>query len=107
MLLHRITQFVVGLVRSTDPDTSIAAASVDRTRLSDRVLTTIQGGYYEPRTEGWTGKELAIQLHVPLNSITPRLAPLRRLGLIKDSGIRRDKQTAWIACDPEEKDWNE
>lgn len=51
-----------------------------------------------------TGKELAAGLNMPLNSITPRLAPLRRKGKIKalagaTSGavLKRDGQTIWVA----------
>ena len=46
--------------------------------------------------EGMTGKELALFTDLPLNSLTPRFAPLRRKGLIKDSGLRRDKQIVWV-----------
>lgn len=106
-MFNRIAAYVLGAFRKDDPDTSKLAGSQDFAKLSDRVLCVIQGGYYGPRADGWTGREIAYALAVPLNSVTPRLAPLRRAGLIKDRGIRRDKQTAWIACEPEEKDWNE
>lgn len=43
-----------------------------------------------------TGKEIASGMREPLNCITPRFAPLRRKGLIKDSGIKRDKQIVWV-----------
>lgn len=43
-----------------------------------------------------TGKEIASLSQQPLNCITPRFAPLRRKGLIKDSGVRRDKQIVWV-----------
>lgn len=43
-----------------------------------------------------TGKEIASLSQQPLNCITPRFAPLRRKGLIKDSGIKRDKQIVWV-----------
>lgn len=43
-----------------------------------------------------TGKEIAAAMQMPLNCITPRFAPLRRKGLIKDSGIKRDKQIVWM-----------
>lgn len=45
---------------------------------------------------GLTGKEIADHTDHPLNCITPRFAPLRRKGLIKDSGIKRDKQIVWV-----------
>ena len=43
-----------------------------------------------------TGKEIASGMREPLNCITPRFAPLRRKGLIKDSGTKRDKQIVWV-----------
>ena len=43
-----------------------------------------------------TGKEIASLTGHPLNCITPRFAPLRRNNLIKDSGVRRDKQIVWV-----------
>lgn len=43
-----------------------------------------------------TGKEIASLSQQPLNCITPRFAPLRRKGLIKDSGVKRDKQIVWV-----------
>lgn len=42
-----------------------------------------------------TGKELAYYVAAPLNSVTPRLAELRRAGVIKDSGQRREGQIVW------------
>lgn len=45
---------------------------------------------------GLTGKQMAELSGFPLNCITPRFAPLRRKGLIKDSGNRRDKQIVWV-----------
>lgn len=45
---------------------------------------------------GRTGQEIANDEEHPLNCITPRFAPLRRKGLIKDSGVRRDKQIVWV-----------
>jgi hypothetical protein len=45
---------------------------------------------------GFTGKDIANFTGEPLNCLTPRFAPLRRKGLIKDSGVRRDKQIVWV-----------
>ena len=48
---------------------------------------------------GLTGKQMAELSGFQLNCITPRFAPLRRKGLISDSGNRRDKQIVWVkAC---------
>ena len=49
-----------------------------------------------PIDAGATGKQIAKFTAHPLNCITPRFAPLRRKGLIKDSGVRRDKQIVWV-----------
>lgn len=84
--------------RANDPDTSVAAAKVKRTSLRERVSIVINGGHYEPRAQGWTGHELAASLDAPLNSVTPRLAELRRTDRIKDSGQRRDGQIVWVVA---------
>jgi hypothetical protein len=80
--------------RANDPATSKGKRRVNK--YEQAVLTIMNGGYYEPREQGWTGKELAAESGHPLNCITPRFAPLRRKGLIKDSGTKRDKQTVWV-----------
>jgi len=80
--------------RTTDPVTSKGKRKVNKYEQS--VLAIMNGGHYEPRPQGWTGKELAAESGHPLNCITPRFAPLRRKGLIKDSGTKRDKQIVWV-----------
>jgi hypothetical protein len=80
--------------RSNDPATSKGKRKVNKYEQS--VIIMMSGGYYEPREQGWTGKELAAQSGHQLNCITPRFAPLRRKGLIKDSGTKRDKQIVWV-----------
>lgn len=84
--------------RANDPATSKVAAKVNRTTLREQVYNVICGGHYEPRESGWTGHELAAVLKAPLNSVTPRLAELRRgdKPRIKDSGNKRDKQIVWV-----------
>lgn len=79
--------------RSNDPATSKAAGKVKRVSLRLEVALTVVTHNYGRR--GWTGKELAEFLDRPLNSVTPRLAELRREGRIEDSGERRDKQIVW------------
>lgn len=84
--------------RANDPATSkgkrkvnkYEQAVLDALRMDAAVLTgtTIHVGL--------TGKEIANRSGHPLNCITPRFAPLRRKGLIKDSGERRDKQIVWV-----------
>ena len=86
-----------GFARNTDPQTSHDAAkdvAQGGGKLIDRILIVMSGGYYEPREQGWTGKELAADLNAPLNSVTPRFAQLRRQGLIHAAG-KRDKQIVW------------
>lgn len=90
--------------RKTDPGTSkVAAVRANRTGLRERIMNVMSGGNYEPREQGWTGKELAAQLEVPLNSVTPRFAELagtsasyKKPPRIKDSGQRRDGQIVWV-----------
>lgn len=94
----KVTSQSCGVARNNDPDTSKKAARVKRTSLRERVAIAINGGHYEPRGQGWTGHELAGELWAPLNSVTPRLAELRRANRIKDSGLRRDGQIVWVVA---------
>jgi hypothetical protein len=72
-----------GAARRTDPETSKAAAkSVDATDLESQVY----GALWTPRT----AHEIAEKLGLPLNTVSPRTAPLQRKGFIKDSGARRE-----------------
>ncbi len=84
--------------RSTDPTTSKGKRKVNKYELA--VLTALRGTLYGlPTTSDslrLTGKEIAASSNYPLNCITPRFAPLRRKGLIKDSGSKRDKQIVWV-----------
>ena len=72
--------------RTNDPATSKGSRKVNK--YEQAVLTVLAGAHH-------TGKEIAAVSGQPLNFITPRFAPLRRKGLIKDSGVRRDKQIVW------------
>lgn len=75
--------------RANDPATSKGKRKVNKYEEAVMRLVSV--------TElGWTGKEIAEQSGHPLNCITPRFAPLRRKGLIKDSGVKRDKQIVWV-----------
>jgi hypothetical protein len=87
--------------RSNDPATSKGKRRVNK--YEQAVLDTLgrHKDWYKVGppamwVEGMTGKELAMFTDLPLNSLTPRFAPLRRKGLIKDSGWRRDKQIVWV-----------
>jgi hypothetical protein len=77
------------LARATDPVTSKRQPKVNK--YEQVVLYELGLGF-----GGMTGKEIAAHSDNPLNCITPRFAPLRRKGLIKDSGQRRDKQIVWV-----------
>jgi hypothetical protein len=77
------------LARATDPVTSKGRLKFNK--YEKAVLYELGLGF-----GGMTGKEIAAHSENPLNCITPRFAPLRRKGLIKDSGQRRDKQIVWV-----------
>lgn len=73
--------------RSTDPASSKGKRRVNK--YEEAVLR-----YLIAHGTG-TGKEIAAVEQEPLNCITPRFAPLRRRNLIKDTGVRKDKQIVW------------
>lgn len=77
--------------RTNDPATSKGKRKVNK---YEQAVLDILKGLYEG--QGYTGKQIASLTGHPLNCITPRFAPLRRKGLIKDSGIKRDKQIVWV-----------
>ena len=77
--------------RANDPTTSKCKRKVNK---YEQAVLDILRGLYEG--QGYTGKQIASLTGHPLNCITPRFAPLRRKGLIKDSGIKRDKQIVWV-----------
>jgi hypothetical protein len=83
---------MTGQVRSTDPDTSKAAAKVRREPLRERLYNLIKG-----MPGGVVGTGAAKVLEAPLNSITPRFAELRKANRIWDSGERINGQTVWKA----------
>ena len=71
-----------GAHRKDDPDTSKEAANQDVSKLEARVYELLR---FKPLTT----EELAFSLNKSLQSITPRIAPLRRKGMIYDSGQRK------------------
>lgn len=79
--------------RKDDPSTSKQAAKPLRIGLRQLVLDAIKAF----GMDGANGHEIETRIARSLNSITPRLAELRKAGLIKDSGVRRDKQIVWVA----------
>ena len=78
---------MLSLNRANDPATSKGKRKVNK--YEQAVLSAL---YHE----SMTGKEIADASGHPLNCITPRFAPLRRKGLIKDSGGKRNKQIVWV-----------
>jgi predicted transcriptional regulator len=79
------------LARSTDPDTSHhAAAALDAPRIADRVLQ-------ELRENGpGTAHELATRMNLSLVTVSPRIAPLVRLGKVSPAG-KIGGRTVWKA----------
>ncbi len=77
--------------RRNDPPTSKVAARVPGATLAQKVLDLLT---WCPA--GMTGEEIATRLSARLNSVTPRFAQLRRLGLVEDSGHRRSGQIVWV-----------
>jgi predicted ArsR family transcriptional regulator len=70
--------------RRTDPDTSKqAAGKVNTTALEAAVFGALKA--HGPQTIN----EVADVLRLSLVTVSPRFAPLRDKGLIKDSGVRR------------------
>ena len=94
-----------GLARNTDPQTSHdAAGSVDANRLEMVVLAEFRSA-----KTGLTADELAKRLPgLPLNTITPRIAPLVRKGYLMPTGRRKaasgrfQRVLEWVEPDNEE-----
>jgi DNA-binding Lrp family transcriptional regulator len=87
-----------GLARNTDPDTSHEAAKLNTSTLESRVLEAINAN------GPMTTEEIAQATGIDLQSITPRIAPLRRRGYIFDSGLRRNgasgrSRIVWAAAE--------
>lgn len=74
-----------GLARTTDPETSHEAAKIEVNNLEAIVLEE-----FRKARKGLTAEELSRKIPgVPLNSLTPRLAPLVRRGLLLPTGRRQ------------------
>ena len=86
----RLTPTEAPAARSNDPATSKGKRRVNK---YEQAVLEIVG---RNPAHGVTGKDIAKLSGFQLNCITPRFAPLRRKGLIKDSGLRRDKQIVWV-----------
>lgn len=74
-----------GAYRHDDPDTSVAAAmSLDAARMEAIVLEALR-----KCDNGGTSRELAEIMGLPGDSVSPRLRPLARKGLIYATSERR------------------
>lgn len=83
--------FAARQARRNDPATSKAAAKVPRVTLAQKVLDLLAR-----YPAGLTGEEIAGRLDARLNSVTPRFAQLRRLGLVEHGGHSRSGQIVWV-----------
>lgn len=86
--------FAARQARRNDPATSKAAAKVPRVTLAQKVLDLL-----DLSPAGLTGEEIAGRLNARLNSVTPRFAQLRRLGLVEHGGHTRSGQIVWVLAD--------
>lgn len=91
--------FETGLARKTDPDTAKeAAGSINATRVERIVLEA-----FWRSEDGLTAEELALLTRLPLNTVTPRIAPLVRKGYLipvgkrKSSSGRNQRVHKWIS----------
>lgn len=77
-----VDQWIRPLARSTDPRTSHAAEqSLDPSDMERLVLDTLR-----KFTLGATSHRIEQQLQLPHESVSPRIRPLVRKGLVRDSG---------------------
>lgn len=86
--------------RTTDPGTSHEAARVMNESGAAKTIENIVAEAI--RVAGMTGltwDEIHERTQIDKASISPRLAPLRRKGIIKDSGGTRNGQSVWIPGD--------
>jgi len=79
-----------GAFRADDPDTSRAAAAGVNTAVLEQTVLDLLG-----RVGPSTTHELADMSEIQLVSISPRIAPLRRKGLVEASGEKRAGSTVW------------
>jgi DNA-binding MarR family transcriptional regulator len=88
----------VAAARTADPSTSReAAATVHVADLEARVLRALRQSF------GMTTSELSSKLKLDRVTVSPRIAPLCRKGLVVDSGARRSgpsgrRQIVWRAA---------
>jgi hypothetical protein len=78
--------------RATDPDTSHEAAEHVRGELATKLEAVVLSALRE-HPNGLTNHGLVRVTGIDWNTITPRIAPLVRKGLVFDSGKRREGPT--------------
>jgi DNA-binding MarR family transcriptional regulator len=83
--------------RVEDPETSHEAADAVRGEHASRLELAVLKALRD-HPAGLTAHELIAITGIPNESLTPRLAPLRRKGLITDSGERRKGPTSNRRC---------
>jgi len=88
-------------VRSTDPDTSFESAHEIMPKLG-YLESMVFSSIARCGEDGATIHEVECDTKIPIQTCSPRLAPLRRKGFIYDSGKRRKgrsnrKQIVWRA----------
>tara|TARA_R110000868_G_scaffold137858_1_gene351519 strand:- start:1295 stop:1603 length:309 start_codon:yes stop_codon:yes gene_type:complete len=82
--------------RSTDPDTSTdAAVRIRGSRANAKEMAALNILRQNP--DGLTSHEITDAIGENWGSITPRLKPLMKKGLIEDSGLRR-KSPLGVKC---------
>jgi len=81
--------------RRSDPDTAHTAAK----RVAPKVgaLECAVVGALRRHPAGLTAPEIAQMVGARDGSISPRIKPLRKRGLVADSGQRRNGATVWMA----------
>lgn len=94
------------LARKRDPDTAQRAARAVRANSLEAVVLhalriALTGSAYG-ETPGYTTEELAQHLGMSVVTVSPRMRPLERKGLVRDSGSRRKNDSGhpaivWVA----------
>ena len=72
-----------GLARNTDPDTSHEAAKIHTSTLESMVFEALN------KHGPMTAEEISQVTGVSLQSITPRIKPLMKIGILVDTGLRK------------------
>ena len=88
--------FSQALARRSDPDTSHAAA--DRVSPKVAALELRVVGALRPLSAGLTVPEISDLTGIDKWSVSPRMKPLERKGLVRRLAERRGRATVWVAC---------